>query len=229
MTRPPAQMPMPLELPPRLKRIDFVTAPCNAVACEMIERGDWPQGKLLLTGPEGSGKTHLLHVWTEARQGLLIEAIALQAADPAQLATGNAVAIDNADALAGDRSSETALFHLHNLLAAQGGQLLLAARRPARDWGLTLPDLASRLQAATHVSLGTPDDALLAAVLTKLFADRQVSVPDTLIPYLLPRMTRSLAAAQSLVALLDAEAIARKKPISLRLAAEVMQMSLNLD
>lgn len=229
MTRPPTQMPMLLALPPRLKRADFVTAPCNAVACEMIARSDWPQGKLVLTGPEGAGKTHLLHIWTEAQRGFLLEAAALRAADPAQLASARAIAIDNAEAVAGDSAAETALFHLHNLLAAQGGQLLLAARRPARDWGLTLPDLASRLQAATHVSLGTPDDALLAAVLTKLFADRQVSVPDTLIPYLLPRMTRSLAAAQSLVALLDAEAIARKKPISLRLAADVMQMSLNLD
>jgi chromosomal replication initiation ATPase DnaA len=222
-------MPMPLALPPRLKRADFVTAPCNAVAFEMITHGGWPQGKLVLTGPEGSGKTHLLHVWTEAQKGLLIEAAALRTADPAALATGGAVAIDTADVIAGDSAAETALFHLHNLLSAQGGQILLAARAPARDWGLALPDLASRLQAAAHVSLGTPDDALLAAVLTKLFTDRQVSVPDTLIPYLLPRMTRSLAAAQSLVALLDSEAMARKKPISLRLAAEVMQMSLNLD
>ncbi len=229
MTRQPAQMPMPLALPARLARADFVAAPCNAHALGMIERGDWPAGKLVLNGPEGSGKTHLLHVWAEAQQARMVAAAALREADCAALAAQGAVAIDDACGVAGDDAGETALFHLHNLLAARGGRLLLAARAPVRDWGLGLPDLASRLQAAAHVMLGAPDDALLAAVLTKLFADRQVSVPDALIPYLLPRMTRSLAAAQALVAQLDAEAIARKKPISLRLAADVMQMSLDLE
>ncbi|MBN2758922.1 MAG: chromosomal replication initiator DnaA, partial [Rhodobacteraceae bacterium] len=67
-----------------------------------------------------------------------------------------------------------------------------------------------------------PDDALLAAVLEKLFADRQVTIPDTLIPYLLPRMERSLAAAQALVARLDREALARGRPIGRSLAAELL-------
>ncbi len=229
MTRPPEQMPIPLALPARRARADFVTAPCNARALTLIERGDWPAGKLVLSGPEGSGKTHLLHVWAKAQEAEIVEGSALRAACVETLASRGAVAVDDAAAVAGDSAGETALFHLHNLLAAQGGQLLLAARAPVRDWGLRLPDLASRLLAASHVSLGAPDDALLAAVMNKLFADRQVSVPDTLIPYLLPRMTRSLAAAQELVARLDAEAIARKKPISLRLAADVMQMSLFRD
>ncbi len=229
MTRRPAQMPMPLALPPRLSRADFVPAPCNAQALAMIEQGNWPAGKLVLAGPEGSGKTHLLHIWATAEDALLLDAAALRAAAPEAIAAKGAVAIDAASGIAGDSDAETALFHLHNLLAAQGGQLLLADRAPVRDWGLRLPDLASRLQAAAHVALGQPDDALLAAVLNKLFADRQVSVPDALIAYLLPRMTRSLAAAQELVKRLDAEAIARKKPISVRLAADVMQMSLDLD
>ena len=222
MTRVP-QMPMPLSLPVRLSRTDFVTAPCNAAAFAMLEGDDWPQGKLVLTGPEGAGKTHLLHIWAARRDALLLDGATLGAADPAQLAARGAVAIDGAAQVAGEPRAERALFHLHNMLASRGGHLLLAARAPVRDWGIALPDLASRLLAATHVSLGAPDDALLAAVLGKLFADRQLKVPDTLIPYLLARMTRSLAAAQTLVARLDAESMARKKPVSLRLAGDVLQ------
>lgn len=225
----PQQMPMPLALPVRLTRAEFKTAPCNAAALAMLEQGDWPQGKLVLTGPEGSGKTHLLHVWAGARDAVLMDAKVLGAADIAAIAAQGAVAIDDASQAAGHKANETALFHLHNLLAAQGGQLLLAARAPARDWGIVLPDLASRLQAAAHIGLGAPDDALLAAVLDKLFTDRQLNIPDTLIPFLLARMTRSLAAAQRLVAQLDAESMSRKKPVTVKLAADVMQMSLNLE
>ena len=219
----PTQIHMPLDLPASHSRDSFVLAPCNARALAMLDQPEWPAGKLVLSGPEGSGKTHLLHMWTAEIGATLVQGDALAQADLAALAKGRALAIDDAAAVAQSADAQNALFHLHNMLASSGGHLLLAARAPVRDWGIALPDLASRLLAATHVSLGAPDDALLAAVLGKLFADRQLTVPDTLIPYLLARMTRSLAAAQTLVARLDAESMARKKPVSLRLAGDVLQ------
>jgi chromosomal replication initiation ATPase DnaA len=224
----PHQMHMPLDLPARLSRESFVVAPCNATALAMLDQPEWPAGKLVLTGREGAGKTHLLQIWASENGAEVLEGGALAQADPAALANIGRVAIDNAQAVAATPEGQAALFHLHNLLAAQNGRLLLAARAPARDWGLGLPDLASRMAATTHVPLAAPDDTLLAAVLTKLFEDRQVRIPDTLIPFLLARMERSLAAAQSLVALLDAEALSRKKPISRALAADVMQTSFDL-
>ncbi|MBR3372257.1 MAG: chromosomal replication initiator DnaA [Rhodobacteraceae bacterium] len=225
MTSPPlraGQIHLPLALPASYGRADFVAAPCNSHALHMITQGGWPAGKLVLTGPEGAGKTHLLHVWGAEQTAVLLRAPDLDSADVPALAQQGRVALDDAHQVAGHPAREAALFHLHNLLAAGGGQLLLAARAPVRDWGLRLPDVASRLQAAAHVGLAAPDDALLAAVLTKLFADRQVTVPDTLIPYMLARMERSLGGAQQLVARLDAEALARKKPISRTLAAEIL-------
>ena len=224
----PTQIHMPLDLPARQSRDSFVVAPCNATALALIDQPDWPAGKLVLTGPEGAGKTHLLRIWASEAGAASLSGTNLGTADVDALAARRAVAVDDADGVAGSTAAEQALFHLHNLLAAQGGRLLVAARMPVRDWGLGLPDLASRLLAATHVALPPPDDGLLAAVLTKLFADRQVRVPDTLIPFLLARMERSLATAQVLVARLDAEALARKKPISRALAADVMQTSFDL-
>ena len=225
----PTQIHMPLDLPARHSRDSFVSAPCNARAQAMLDQPEWPAGKLVLSGPEGSGKTHLLQIWAAETGADLIEGNTLAQADVAALARTNAVAIDEAACVAQSSEAQMSLFHLHNLLAEQGGRLLLAARMPVRDWGISLPDLASRLQASTHVTLAPPDDTLLAAVLTKLFADRQVRIPDNLIPFLLPRMERSLAGAQAIVGQLDAEALARKKPISRNLAADVMQSSLDLD
>ena len=72
--------------------------------------------------------------------------------------------------------------------------------------------------------LEAPDDALLAAVLAKLLADRQITPPATLIPYLLPRMERSIAAARALVAALDARSLASQRPVSRQLAAEVLDL-----
>jgi chromosomal replication initiation ATPase DnaA len=225
----PHQMHMPLALPARLSRDSFVVAPCNATALALLDQPEWPAGKLVLTGREGAGKTHLLQIWAGESGAAVLAGDDLAECDPSALALRGCVAIDNASAVASSPEGQEALFHLHNLLAAQNGRLLLAARAPVRDWGLSLPDLASRLKATTHVPLAAPDDMLLAAVLTKLFEDRQVRIPDTLIPFLLARMERSLAAAQALVALLDAEALSRKKPISRALAADVMQTSFDLE
>ena len=113
-------------------------------------------------------------------------------------------------------------FHLHVLLARTGGVLLLTAAAPPRDWGLTLPDLMSRMQAAPVTRIEPPDDALLSAVLVKLFADRQLAVAPNLIPYLVARMPRSVGAARELVAALDAAALAEGRPVTRSLAAGLL-------
>lgn len=212
------------DLPARssLRRGDFFVSPQNAVALAAIDgwRG-WPLGKMVLAGPRGSGKTHLAHIWAAAADARLIDAASLPGADIAALAqTG--VAVEDVDTLAGDAEAEVALFHLHNLLAERRLPLLLTASLSPRDWGLELPDLISRVQAAALTHLDAPDDALLSAVLVKLFADRQISVPPNLIPYLVARMDRSFATARDLVSRLDAEALAQGRPVTRQLAAEVL-------
>lgn len=212
------------DLPVRqaLGREDFFVSPANAAAVAMIEGWEaWPARKLLLAGPPGAGKTHLTCVWCNLAAARAIDATALPGADIASLATGN-VAVEDAHIIAGNAAAEEALFHLHNLTLAEGHTLLISADRPPAQWGLRLPDLASRMQGTGLVSLDAPDDQLLAAVLMKLFADRQLTpTPDT-IPYLVPRMARSFEAARTLVAALDDTALETRRPINRTLARNVL-------
>jgi chromosomal replication initiation ATPase DnaA len=89
-------------------------------------------------------------------------------------------------------------------------------------WPVDLPDLKSRLKAATVVEIGEPDDELLAQVLVKLFADRQIMPDDKLVSYIAARMERSNAAAVEIVERLDSLALARGVKISRALAGEVL-------
>ena len=125
----------------------------------------------------------------------------------------------------GLRPLEEALFHLHNLVLAEGFPLLITADRPAHLWGLSLPDLMSRMQGTQSVNLEQPDDQLLSAVVAKLFADRQLMPSPDVISYLVARMDRSFDAARDLVAAIDREALARKRPVTRKLAAEVLGQS----
>ena len=211
------------DLPHRaaLGREDFFVSGANAAALAALDgwRG-WPGGKMVLAGPPGSGKTHLAQVWAAEAGATAVTARHLPADLPA-LARGPLV-VEDCHRIAQNGAAQTALFHLHNLMAAARHPLLLTGTVPVRGWGLTLPDLASRVAAAGVALLDEPDDALLSAVLVKLFADRQMVVAPPVVAFLVTRMERSLASAGALVAALDAEAFARGAAVTRPLAAAVL-------
>ena len=228
--KPTAQIPFDLPVRPALGRDDFVISTANATAVAMIDADDgWPGGKLLLTGPEASGKTHLAHVWAAQVDAVVVEAAQLARLDVPTLACAKRVVVEDIPAIAGQKKAEAALFHLHNLTLADGGRLLLTGRTGAPHWGIRLADLASRLIATTMVPLDPPNDILLAALLTKHFRDRQLDPPDAVIGYLLTRMRRSGAAARTLAADIDRLSLARKQPLTVPLVREALEQMEKAD
>jgi DnaA regulatory inactivator Hda len=214
-----AQLPLELGHRPALGRADFLLTPCNAEAVAWLDRWpQWPGPALALYGPAGSGKSHLGHVFA-ARSGARVLDPAALATDhiPASLGDARAVMVDDAE-----RASEEPLLHLYNLLAERRGHLLVTAREPPARWAIALADLRSRLIAAPAVALRDPDDALIGALLVKLFADRQLAVGDELVQYLVPRLERSFAAAAAAVAALDRAALAEQRPITVPLTRRVL-------
>ena len=222
----PRQLVLDLPARPALGREDFFLSPANELALAQVESWPaWPGGRLAVAGPSAAGKTHLVHVWA-ARAGAEIRSAGeIAALDLARLPGGAAIAVEDADRigeLPDAGAAEEALFHLVNHLAGGGGSLMVTGREAPARWRVALPDLASRLNAAPVARLEPPDDALLAAVLVKLFADRQLAVGPDLIRYLVSRMDRSFAAAAAMVAALDRAGLARHRPITARLAADVL-------
>jgi len=216
----PRQLTLALDHEESFAREDFLSGPSNAAALALIECWpQWPNRAMILTGPEGSGKSHLAAMWADAAGARCVAARALeQAAVPAMLVTGALVIED----LVAGTFDERTLFHLLNLAHEDQAFLLLTARTMPTAWKLAIRDLDSRVKALPAVSLTPPDDALLRAVLVKLFADRQIAVEESLIGYVAPRMERSFAAARAVVEALDAEALRRKRPLTRALAAEVL-------
>lgn len=215
----PRQLALALDHAANLTRDDFLPGPSNENALALLDRWpDWPARTLALVGPEGSGKSHLASIWATQSGARFMSARALTIeALPEALATGALVLED----CAADTVDERALFHLLNLVREDDGWLLLTTRMAPTSWNIGLPDLASRLRAMPVASLAMPDDALLRAVMVKLFADRQLAVDEALIAYLLPRIGRSFAAARDAVETLDREALQQGRPVNRTLAAEL--------
>lgn len=223
----PKQLTFDLPLDPRFGAEDFLVSPSNEHAYGLIEGWpDWPDMILLLVGPRGSGKSHLASIWATNARAWTIDASGITQDKVPHLVSNGALAIEDMDR--GERD-EAALFHLLNLAREKNSSLLITCETPPDRWGLRTPDLLSRLRLAPSVSLEAPDDALLKAVLVKLFVDRQLVVDTSVVDYIALRIERSLAKASELVALLDREALSRGRRVSRAIAAEILGAAQETD
>ena len=220
MTAAPRQLVLDLPHREALGAEDFLVSSSNAAAVEFIDRWpDWPHPALIVIGPRGSGKSHLAHVWQLRSSAALIAADALTDADVAGLEDNSALVVEDIDRGCAD---EQALFHLINRSRESKLSVLLTSQDPPGELAFEIPDLRSRMRALPVAELQPPDDALLKAVLVKLFSDRQLNVEPAVVDYLSLRMERSMEEASRVVEAIDRLALAMHRKVTRPLAATAL-------
>ncbi len=221
LERGPRQLPLDLPVTARYGPEDFLVSDCNERAYRFLETWpNWPDPVCVLTGPPGSGKTHLAAIFAKASGGIMLEAAEIGVAQVPALAGWPSVVIENADR---EPRSEPALFHLLNLARQGETSVLVTGTGPLAAWNIVTPDLVSRLRLATTLSIDPPDDNLLRALLVKMFVDRQLVVDTHVLDFLARRIERSFAACRLTVEALDREALALGRRITRPVAAEVLR------
>ena len=199
-------------------RDDLLVSERLAAAVAIIDSWpSWPSPVVILAGPAGSGKSHLAQIWRQ--QSGAVDIHPVSGSQAARSAAAGAVLFEDADREGFD---EVELFHVINSVRENGTSLLMTSRSWPLSWPVALPDLRSRLKAATMVEIGSPDEALLSQLITKLFADRQLNIDDKIVGYIVQRMERSFAAAQEIVERVDRLALSRRSRISRSLVSDVL-------
>lgn len=197
-----------------LEAEDYFVSDANRPAYEMVtQTARWPNGKLVITGPEASGKSHLVRIFAAQTDAVVLDA--REIGD--QPRPTRATVIEDAEHL--PHEAEEWLFHLHNALAGNAPLLLTARSAPSR-WPTKLPDLRSRMEGTSVIPIAPPDDALMQALLMKHFADRQLAPEPDLLSYIAPRIERSYAAIRDAVSALDHLALAHHRRLTRRLASD---------
>jgi chromosomal replication initiation ATPase DnaA len=209
------QLILPLETRSASGRADFIVVPANERAVAFLDSyPDWPAPTVVLHGPPACGKSHLAAVWAQKAGAAIIEAGDLDRDIPA-----GPLVVENVAA----GVAEAPLF----ALLERGTPLLLTAQLPPREWpqafDLALPDLVSRVRALLAFALWAPDDALLMGLAVKLFADRQLAVPENVVAHMIRSLERSPEAIRDFVARADAAALAAKRPINTSLINELLE------
>jgi len=178
-----------IALPLTTRRADdparIVVGNANRAAIDALgDSGAWPYATAILAGPPRSGKS-LLARWAVSAAGI--------------------EAIDDADAV-----DETELFHRWNRAQESGRPLLLVTER--EPWDIALADLRSRLAAALHITIGLPDDGMVGALITAHAEGRSLALGEGALTYLVPRLERSFAAIEAVVAAIDRLSLERMTP-----------------
>lgn len=213
------QLPLHFDVSVSQSRDDLIEAPSIEAAVTAIDQWpDWPSHILILAGPTGSGKSHLAHIWQLKSNAVEVD-LDLDTDQLVEIAKQSPLLLEDIDR---KMSDETKLFHLFNSVKQANQSLLLTARTWPQSWSASLPDLLSRLKAATIVEIGEPNEILLTQVLFKLFADRQIEIDGKVVKYLVMRMERSLATAQQAVNLMDQMALSKKIAVNRTIASDVL-------
>jgi chromosomal replication initiation ATPase DnaA len=186
------QLPLDLLAPDRFSRDHFVVGEAvRPVLDLLLQPQTWLAPHLLVHGPSGSGKTHLGHIFAEAHGAAFVAAPDSFGLD---IVPGQSYVMDDAET-----ASEEVLFHLFNITQASGGYLVLLTSLHPLQWDVRLADWQSRLRAMRLVAVPEPDEDLLTAILSTLFAQRAISPSPDAVAYIASRADRSVAALQKIV------------------------------
>jgi chromosomal replication initiation ATPase DnaA len=206
-----------------LDRDNYFVSQANQGAVSLIEDWiNWPSRKLILVGSEGSGKTHLGHLWAGEVGATIINATTLMEQQISELSKAP-VLVEDINEIQRNQPVEIILFHLHNLLHSEGHSLLMTSQILPGRLSFSLKDLQSRIEASIIAKLHPVDDDLLGAILIKMFADRQIYFSDKLLTYVLSRVERSYTAAKLFVEEVDSKAMTESRVIGKRLVRDILE------
>ncbi len=225
------QIPLPLE-PSRESRFeDFVPGPNAPVLEALKDILQAPDGLLFLSGPESTGKTHLLNaLCLAARERGLTAFYAGMRSMPEgsqELLEGleriDLVCVDDLHQVAGDSSWEVALFHCLNRIRSNHGRVVLASRLALSALDLGLADLASRLQWGIRIKLRALEDPDKSRVLSLHASSLGIDLPEEVGSYLIRRSSRNLGKLLHTVERLQQVAFTSKRRITVPLARELLR------
>ena len=224
------QLPLALRYPPDQRFETWLGAPATLAQLRALASGEAGDA-LYLQGGSGSGKTHLLLAACAAAEAggasanyLSLARVrgraraALQGIEQAGL-----VALDDLDAVAGDREDEIALFDQHNRVRDAGIGLLYAARDVPAALPLVLPDLRSRLAQCTLLALRALDDDGRTEVLRQRAAARGLLFDEAALEWLMRRHSRDLSDLGALFERLDRASLAAQRRLTVPFLKQVLE------
>ena len=207
---------------------DFIVSQANQLLWDTVwsEEG-WPNNRLLVLGSPGSGKTHLLKIWSKKNKATVLEPKIFSESMDEVFEGNQSIAVDNIEEIIGDEARERRFIQLCNSIGQTKSKLLLTSSQMLEELKFALPDLKSRLMGSLICNIPQPDSELLYQLYFKLFSDKRIKVEKGLVKYLIENAERSFETVKKIVEELDHSTLTQHRQLNKNLASKVIK-SLNL-
>ena len=198
---------------------DFYISKSNESALIMLNK--WPRWEkkfLNIYGERHSGKTHLINIFLKKFKGLKLEATELKNDDLKKIKLHENIVIENLD----KNVDEKLIYTIFNFIDQENKYLIITSIKSIAEINFDLNDLRSRAKNFILQDIKKPDDKLMFALIFKSLSDRQISLDQKLISYIIKRIERSYGEINDFIYKIDELSLKKKKSIDLKLIKEVL-------
>ena len=178
----------------------------------------WEKNFVNVIGERLSGKSHLMNIFLQKNKGIKFEGKSLINDDLKKIKIYDNIIIEN---LSSD-VDEKLLYSLFNLIEQDNKFIIITSIKPIVDMTFDLKDLKSRTKNFILLNIEKPDDELIFAIILKNLSDRQISLDDKFIEFIIKRIDRSYSKIYDFIYKIDQLSLKKKKSIDFKLIKEVL-------
>ena len=178
----------------------------------------WEKNFVNVIGEKLSGKTHLMNIFLQKNKGIKVEAKSLKNDDLKKIKIHENIIIEN---LSLD-IDEKLLYSLFNLIEQDNKFIIVTSVKPIVNINFNLKDLKSRTKNFILLNIEKPDDELIFAIILKNLSDRQISLDDKFIEFIVKRIERSYSKIYDFIYKIDQLSLKKKKSIDFKIIKEVL-------
>ena len=201
-------------LKPGLAIDDFFVSTSNKKAYSFILNKKIDNKKILLIGPNKSGKTHLGKIWQKNNNAVSYE-------NNLEIILNYKKNIFIDDFL--KNINEEQIFHLINHCSINKLTILLTSKKEVFEHNFLLKDLVSRLKTFNLLRINLPDDDLIINLIIKLLHDKQIIIKnEEIFHYILKRIERSYEEIFLLIENIDKLSLEKKRELTITLIKKLL-------
>ena len=178
----------------------------------------WEKNFLNISGENFSGKTHLINIFLKKFKGIKFEANKIKNENLKEIKIHQNIILENL----GNDINENLIYTLINIIDQENKYLIITSRDPIVNIKFDLKDLNSRTRNFLLQSIEKPDDDLMFALILKNLSDRQISLNEKLINYIIKHIERSYGKIFDFIYKIDEMSLKKKKSINLKIIKEVI-------
>jgi len=201
------------------KNEDFYLSKSNKHVFDFLNKWPkWERNFINVTGEKFSGKTHLINIFLQKNKGIKFEGKYFQNDDLKKIKIYENIVIEN---LSSD-IDEKLFYSLFNLIEQDNKFIIITSTKPIVNIAFNLEDLKSRAKSFILLNIEKPNDDLIFAIILKNLSDRQISLDDKFIEFIIKRIERSYSKIYDFIYKIDQLSLKKKKSIDFKIIKEVL-------